>query len=181
MLVPASYCLSCWLFACQAESSGWGGIGVESPKRLMVSGLVLNAVGFLLVSAQGMPRLSWRQGVTFESMHDATAVWVTNVVALILYGASSALVHVPFVPFALASFRCSPGGRGQARLGDALEDMVASCRQVMWSLGELAGPILGGWLLERSPPTFEPGCRKGPAECCWGFHYTMQVTRAPAP
>ena len=183
MLVPASYCLSCWLFACQAESesAGWGGIGVESPKRLMVSGLVLNAVGFLLVSAQGMPRLSWRQGVTFESMHDATAVWVTNVVALILYGASSALVHVPFVPFALASFRCSPGGRGEARRGDALEDMVASCRQVMWSLGELAGPILGGWLLERSPPTFEPGCRKGPAECCWGFHYTMQVTRAPAP
>ena len=48
-------------------------------------------------------------------------------------------------------------------------------RQVMWSVGELLGPLFAGFMLETLPVTPEPNCHAAPENCTWAFHNTLLV------
>ena len=60
-----------------------------------------------------------------------------------------------------------------------LEDALSGLYAAIWSIGELLGTPIGGWLLGILPATPELNCSSRPhadaTECAWGFHNTMQV------
>lgn len=61
----------------------------------------------------------------------------------------------------------------------ALEDALSGLYAAIWSVGELIGTPLGGWLLGVLPASEELNCSSRPhtkdTECSWSFHTTMQA------
>jgi hypothetical protein len=61
----------------------------------------------------------------------------------------------------------------------ALEDALSGLYAAIWSVGELIGTPLGGWLLGVLPASEELNCSSYPhpddTECSWSFHNTMQT------
>ena len=78
------------------------------------------------------------------------------------------------------------GGRAHSSAHDfpahverELEDALSGLYAAIWSIGELLGTPIGGWLLGVLPPTVELNCSSRPhmdkEECTWSFHNTMLV------
>lgn len=167
--------------------------GQSQQGKVLVLGLCLYSFGLYSLSVPSVFSNPGGSGIPLSYAGE----WVLVLVSLSVMGAASAGILVPALPYML--FSCSARRRdeaaGEATTGGEdvdkeLEDSLSGLYAGIWSLGELLGTPVGGYLLDTVPKTVELNCQlKGlPAEgvrpgaggdaalsCEWGFHTSMQV------
>ncbi len=128
-------------------------------KRSIALGLLLMILGFwCLGPAPFLLGFDWTR----------TAAWVGQVMGFVFFGVGFAFVVVAVVPLMHSYLH---------QVGKEKDDYISAVNSAASSLGEFAGPILGGLMYERLPARWEISCVEGGEvlDCKSGASWTCFV------
>jgi len=169
MVEPILYSAACF---------GVGSITSMSRKLQITTGLLVYALGYWMI---GTPQFfaEHPEGTAWSMALSPSGEWCVVICGLILMGISSALVAVPVVPAMMFSVsNNSKGVRGEAStpsVSEQVEDTISGIYNSSWSVGELVGPPIGGFLLEHLPKSYEINCKLPAKDCTWAYQNANTV------